>query len=300
MTDKPASYVAEINTTQGEKLLKDLKHQGFEISQPPYTVFQGKKKGVNCTYYSSGKLVVQGKGSAEFIEFYLEPELLGSFKYGYGILDVDKTPRIGVDEAGKGDFFGPLCIAGVYAGEKEIDALLKLGVKDSKTLQDSSIGKMAQKIKANVPYHVVRISPQKYNEIYPQFGNLNLLLAWGHATVIENLVKETGCRLALIDQFSKAPLVQNAVKRKKIEINVTQRTKAESDPVVAAASILARDAFVTGLDNLSKEIGVKLPKGASAHVVQAGYKILKELGRDVLEHAGKKHFKTLDEILRKS
>lgn len=297
---KPTPYVVELKPELRDKLLKDLEGQGFEIFHPPNTVFQGRKHGVSCTLYASGKLVVQGKESPAFIEFYLEPELLGTFKLKYEHLDVDLTNRMGVDEAGKGDFFGPLCIAGVCAGGKEIEELIQMGIKDSKRMQDSSIAKMAKLIRAKVPYHIVRIGPKKYNELYQQFGNLNLLLAWGHATVIEALQQKTSCKKVVVDQFSEAPLVENVLKRKKIEIDFTKRTKAESDPVVAAASILARDAFVSGLKVLSEWLELELPKGASKQVIDAGKKLLREKGVSIFPEIAKMHFKTLDAITGKS
>src|SRR5262249_1666994 len=159
-------------------------------SQPAHTLFQGKKKGVSCTLYTSGKLTVQGKEMQAFIEFYLEPEILKTFTFGYEELEWDLTPRIGIDESGKGDFFGPMCIAVVYGANEQVKRLGELGVKDSKKLSDTTIVKLAQKIRAEFTYHIVRIGPEKYNELYEKFGNLNLLLGWGHATVIEELVDE--------------------------------------------------------------------------------------------------------------
>lgn len=290
--------VKQIDVSLKKKLLKDLESQGFEIKQPPHTFFQGIKKGVSCTLYTSGKLVVQGSASEEFIQFYLEPEILGTFEHGYDLSEDDLTPRIGVDESGKGDFFGPLCIAGVYAGPKELEILKKIGVKDSKLLTAPSIMKIANAIRTSVPHHIVRINPLKYNTLYSQFANLNLLLAWGHATVIEALAQETGCKRALIDQFTHLPLVENALKKKSLVLEFSKKTKGESDPVVAAASILARAAFVDGLDKLSKTIGLELPKGASKQVVQTGQRLLREKGQPFLKEVAKLHFKTFDEILR--
>lgn len=287
--------VTSLDLTKKNLLLEGLESQGFTIKHPPYTFFQGLKKGVSCTLYTTGKLVIQGgKAAEEFIQFYLEPEILGTFEYGNSI---DRNPRIGVDESGKGDFFGPLCIAGVYAGPEELEKLLKIGVKDSKTLNDVTILKMAQAIRATVPHHIIRISPAKYNVLYTQFANLNLLLAWAHATVIEALSKETGCNRAHIDQFSHLPIVEKALKKKSLEIEFTKKTKGESDPVVAAASILARAAFITGMEQLSKSIGLELPKGASKLVVKIGQKLLRERGQAFLKEVAKVHFKTFNEIL---
>lgn len=300
MHDSASPFVTQLESSLHQKLHKDLIDQEFEMHQPPYTLFQGKKQGISCTLYTSGKLVIQGKNAPAFIQFYIEPELLGSFEYGYKEVFLDKTPRIGVDESGKGDFFGPLCIAGVYAGENELAQLLKIGVKDSKKLSDEAILKMAKKIQESTPFHIISIFPEKYNVLYAQFANLNSLLAWGHATVIEVLSKKTGCKTALIDQFSHLPLVENALTKKALDIHFTKRTKAESDPVVAAASILARAAFLLGLNKLSEMLGVKLPKGASSLVVAEGKKILSSIGPMCFDQIAKKHFKTLDEILSNS
>lgn len=290
-------YVTNLDPALSRKLKEDLLTQGFELLQPEHTVFQGKKKALTVTLYKSGKLVVQGKDSPEFIEFYLEPELIKSLEFTHPAGKHDTTPRIGVDEAGKGDFFGPLVIAGVYGGKEEIEKLLKMGVQDSKNLNDGSIAKIARQIRQEVPHHVVRINPHKYNEIYPKFGNLNLLLAWGHATVIAALSEETGCTQALVDQFSAQPHVLNALKRKGLKIDLEQRTKAESDPIVAAASILARDGFVSGLEKISEECQIPLPKGASDKVLQCGKNIYRSRGIEIFDTIAKKHFKTMTQIL---
>lgn len=291
------SYVIQFNLASAEKLRKGLEHNGFVLTTPPHTLFQGKKNGVSCTLYTSGKLVVQGKEMKEFIEFYLEPEILGSFQFGYATSDQDMSPHIGVDESGKGDFFGPLCIAGVFADKTSIPELEKLGVKDSKRLKDPQILKIAEKIRKKYPFHLVRIGPKRYNELYEKFGNLNLLLGWGHATVIENMLDKTSCNQVVIDQFAAEFVVEKALKRKNKEAQLIQRTQGERDLVVAAASILARAAFVEGLSELEKEVGLLLPKGASAMTIEAGKKLVRKFGPEVLEKVGKVHFKTYQVIL---
>lgn len=291
------NFITNIDLALAEKLQNDLLDQGFEISTPPYTIFSAKKQGVSCTLYKSGKLMVQGKLKEEFITFYLEPEILKELSYTNRQVLVDMTPRIGIDEAGKGDFFGPLCIAGVYASNEGIQKLLELGVRDSKRMKDSAIIPLASKIRSHFPHSIIRIHPLKYNELYEKFKNLNQLLAWGHATAIEELVQNTGCKTVIIDQFANEHVVENALKRKKLDLNLTQRHYGEEDPVVAAASILARAAFVEGIDSLGKMIGTTLPKGASSIVINVGKKIVAQHGKDILNKLGKLHFKTLDAIL---
>lgn len=292
------NFIASIDLKSADKLLADLKERGFDISYPPYTVFSAKSKGLSCTLYKSGKLMVQGKEKGPFIEFYLEPEILQSFAHTYSDLSLDKTPRIGIDESGKGDFFGPLCIAGVYAHGKEIAELQAIGVKDSKKLTDRTIVSIGKKIRANFAHHIIKINPKKYNELYEQFKNLNRLLGWGHATAIEQLVANTDCRKVIIDQFADESVVLSAIKKKRLEINLTQRHRGEEDLVVAAASILARQAFIEGLEMLSQEYGITLPKGgASALIMKAGKQFIGRHGTEILPFVAKMHFKTLDSIL---
>ncbi len=292
------TFVAMIDLALAPKLEEDLRSQGFTLNQPPYTLFSANKAGISCTLYTSGKLTVQGKGKDEFITFYLEPEILKSVAYSYPEVGVDLTPRIGVDEAGKGDFFGPLCIAAVYADEKGIKQLIQWGVKDSKQMSDKTMLIMAPKVQAALITAVVRIYPEKYNEMYHSFQNLNRLLAWGHATAIAELIQKTHCQKILIDQFTPEPLVESALAKKGIRADLTQRPRAEEDPVVAAASILARAAFVEAMDALSKQVGITLPKGASSLVVEAGQKLVRKEGQSILERFAKLHFKTTQQILR--
>jgi len=296
MKNTPSTFVATVDIKIADKMKADLYNQGFELSTPPHTVFSAKKKGVSCTLYQSGKLTVQGKDMAEFMEFYLEPHVLQTFAFTYDDLDLDTTAHIGIDESGKGDFFGPLCIAGVFAGGEEIVKLKKIGVKDSKAMSDPAIHKLAKAIRAEFVHHIVKINPQKYNELYAQFRNLNHLLAWGHATTIEQLAERSKCQKVIIDQFADESVVINALKRKNLKLDLTQRHRGEEDVVVAAASILARETFLNGLAKLSEECGIVLPKGASSKTIEAARAYARKFGKEELEKVAKLHFKTLDAI----
>lgn len=300
---QPNTFVAKIDTALTLKLVQDLKERGFEITVPANTFFSAKKKGINCTLYKTGKLTVQGKEMGPFIEFYLEPFILKTFtftnpKVEQHTTNLDLNGRIGIDESGKGDFFGPLCVAGVFAEGEAITHFKQIGVRDSKTLNDAMIVKIAEKIRNTCAYQIVKINPQKYNELIVQFGNLNKLLAWGHATAIEQLFEKTGCKQVIIDQFANEHVVLTALKRKKLILNIVQRHRGEEDIVVAAASILARCAFVEGLAMLEKQYNMKLPKGASQQTIQAGRKFVQAYGQENLGQIGKLHFKTLDSILK--
>lgn len=296
-SSSPACFVATIDVGLSEKLRADLTAQGFELSRPPHTFFSAKKSGLSCTLYLSGKLTVQGKGKEEFLSFYLEPEILEDFSFSYPASELDPTPRIGNDEAGKGDFFGPLCVAGLFAGEDKIKELLALGVKDSKKINDYTVLTISRELKKRYPHKIIRLFPEKYNELYEKFRNLNHLLGWCHTAIIETLVLETKCNKVILDQFAPKELMEDSLARKKIVIDFNQRPRAEEDPVVAAASILARAAFLEGLEQLGKQVDMPLPKGASAQVIQIGKRLVSKHGPDILRTVGKLHFKTKEAIL---
>lgn len=286
-------FVATLDLSRAPKLRARLEEQGFEMSQPPHTLFAAKKPGLSCMLYASGKLVVQGKKKEEFIEFFLEPEILETF----GTPTQDPTARIGSDEAGKGDYFGPLVVAGVYADEKMIPRLVELGVKDSKTMNDKTILRLAREVIKICPYDLLRLHPEKYNELYEKFKNLNTMLAWAHAAVIETLHKKTGCQAVLVDQFAKEQVLLSAVQKRGLVIALTQRTKGESDVVVAAASLIARASFVREMDKLSEQIGIELPKGASSSRIPViGRTILDKYGEAGLRKCAKLHFKTTKQL----
>ena len=206
--------------------------------------------------------------------------------------------RIGIDESGKGDYFGPLVIAAVFVDATTQRKLTLIGARDSKKLSDGRVLEMAHDIKIICPHSVIAIGPQKYNELYAKMRNLNRLLAWGHAKALENLLERgIRCERAISDQFGDERLILNALQEKGRTIVLEQRTKAESDLAVAAASILARAEFLIRLKRLSCEAGTTLPKGASPAVELAAKMIIKKHGRERLESVAKLHFKTTQAVL---
>ena len=205
--------------------------------------------------------------------------------------------RIGIDESGKGDYFGPLVIAAVFVTPEVEPDLRLMEVRDSKRISDGRILEMAPDIRLVCPHSVVAIGPQRYNEIYPKMRNLNRLLAWGHARALENLLERVECNLAISDQFGDERFILTALLEKGKQIRLIQRTKAESDLAVAAASILARAEFLLRLKRLADELGLPLPKGASPQVEMAARMIVKKHGRERLATVAKMHFKTTQAVL---
>src|SRR5437016_2925866 len=204
--------------------------------------------------------------------------------------------HFGVDESGKGDFFGPLVIAGVYVDLAIARKLLDAGVVDSKRIgSDARIRALAQTIRKTSGglSETVLIGPERYNELYEKFGNLNRLLGWGHARVIENLLaKKPDCPRSLSDQFADARVIEQSLLRHGRKIDIRQRPRAESDIAVAAASILAREAFVNWLEREGKKLGMRLERGVSPAVKTAAEKLVQSRGVEVLREVAKVHFRT--------
>ena len=297
------SYTCKLTDDQAKALHAWAREQNCEFREIPYARFAASQTKVNFVFYESGKLVVQGKGTQEFVEFILEPQILGEARLGYEtVLNPDLLlPRLGVDESGKGDFFGPLCVAGVYVNETVINAWKDAGIRDSRNISsDKKIATLAKLIRETpgCVTSVVPIGNEAYNRLYSKMRSVNTLLAWGHARVIENLMSQRQQMnpppvRAISDQFaSSKDTVAKALMALGREIELIQRHKAEEDVAVAAASILARNEFVTRLAKLEAEHGIKLPKGASAAVDAAAKTFVEKFGAATLAKVAKTHFRT--------
>jgi ribonuclease HIII len=293
------SYTSLLTLEQANKLRSLLEELGFEFSPKQYTLVFAQKDKLSVAIYEKGpKVLIQGKGVEEFVQFELEPKILGEAKLGYEEVHSPEMfePHFGVDESGKGDFFGPLVIAGVYVDRGIARRLVEGGVQDSKRISsDARIRALADTIRKTSMglSDVVLIGPAKYNELYERFGNLNKLLAWGHARVIENLLaKKPDCPRSLSDQFADARVIEQSLFRHGQQIQIQQRPRAESDVAVAAASILAREGFINWLDRESKKLGVGLERGVSPAVKAAARKLVESRGADALRQVAKVHFRT--------
>jgi ribonuclease HIII len=198
---------------------------------------------------------------------------------------------VGTDESGKGDYFGPLVIGGVHVDSKTKGMLSGLRVRDSKRISDNVIKDLDYRIRSSCIYSVVVIGPEKYNLLYGKMKNLNKLLAWGHARVIENILLRVDCKKAISDQFGSELYIKNALMKLGKQIELTQSPHAESDVGVAAASIIARAEFLRKMERLSEECGFELPKGASEQADSAGRRIVEHMGKDALNRFAKLHFK---------
>ena len=294
---------------------------GVELSPGPYESWRVKLSDgasqATAIMYRSGKLVISGHAPAfdhavAVVEGVGKPAApkrppAGPSKSATSEAPPENEPHIGTDEAGKGDFFGPLVTAGVYVDERTAKLLRTLGVRDSKLVGDRELRGLATSIREVVEdgkRAVIILAPKRYNELYKQMRsegkNLNTLLAWAHTRVIEDLIGH-GLRpnFILSDQFGDKRYIENRlmVDTRLSGVPVLQMHRAEADVAVAAASILARDAFLGWLAQAGKRLGLTVPKGASPKVIETGKLLVSRMGADGLKDYAKVSFKTMQKVL---
>lgn len=205
---------------------------------------------------------------------------------------------IGVDESGKGDFFGPLVVGGILIPDSDIAELREMGVKDSKTLSDRRALAVDGVLRSRYPHVLAVLLPSEYNIVYQTIRNLNVLLARQHATVISDLARRHPADLAISDKFGKPELIERALQEFACSIEMRQIVRGESIPQVAAASIIARACFLREMSALSELVGVALPKGAGSAVDQVGRLLVSRFGEKTLLNVAKTHFKNYARSLR--
>lgn len=207
---------------------------------------------------------------------------------------------IGTDEAGKGDYFGPLVVAGFYVDEECSDALIEMGITDGKKVTNSRVYKMAELLWNQYEQHIVveQKMPKSYNTQYDQLKkrgeNSSRMLADLHIKVIETLVNRKQVKHALVDKFPYNKDITHLLTQQDIKIKL--ETNAERDVAVAAASIIARERFLSGIEALSNKYEFQLPRGAT-HVIDAGKDFIKLNGEKSLRDVAKLHFQTTNSVL---
>lgn len=301
---KLSTYTIKLDAAQRAKLRGILSGRGWEAFEVAYADYAFKGASCNVTAYTSGKLVVAGKGTEEFVTMILEPEITGQAKLGY---DEELHPdwfetHAGLDESGKGDFFGPLIAATVIGSKSMIETWRAAGAQDSKKIAESKILELDRIIRATPGVVVKTIqatSMAQYNSLMgTRFRSQNMILAFQHARALQDALKEKTVPWGLLDQFSETPLVQRELTKLGVTgFELRMRTKAEEDPVVAAASIVARAEYVRQMHKLSLEFGAKLQKGASAAVKVQAHEIIQRFGARALGNFAKLHFRTAYEVV---
>jgi ribonuclease HIII len=318
---RPTATYSVSKADQPRLLERFRGRQGTELPPGPYESWRVKLSdgGSQATaiMYQSGKLVIAGHAPAfdealTVVEAIGKPVVAkrpppGKATSATAEAPSETEPHIGTDEAGKGDFFGPLVIAGVYVDERTAKLLRTLGVRDSKLVGDRELRGLATNIRdvvENEKRAVIIVAPKRYNELYKQMRsegkNLNTLMAWAHTRAIEDLIRHgLKPRFILSDQFGDKRYIENRllVDTRLSGVPVIQMHRAEADVAVAAASILARDAFLRWIDQTGKALGLTVPKGASPKVIETGRLLVSRLGADGLKDYAKVSFKTMQKVL---
>lgn len=303
---KLSSYTVKLDAVQLDKLRVICETRGWTPFEVGYThfAFKADHLKLNLSAYTSGKVVIAGKGTEDFVRDVLEPEITGASKLGYDeVLHPDWfESHAGLDESGKGDFFGPVIAATVIADKTAIEAWRKAGAQDSKKMAESKIIELDYLIrntKGAVAETCFCHSMVRYNELMGRpKANLNRLLAWQHATALAGALARKPVTWGLLDQFSEQPLVQRELAKQDVQnFELRMRTKAEEDPVVAAASIVARAQYVRQMHALSKKFGAKLQKGAGPLVKEQANAIMQKFGTRALGEFAKLHFRTAYEVV---
>lgn len=299
-----ANSTTYVYDAEAEALLRDLlEARGVTLTEASHAHWQAKVVGGSITFYRSGKLLIQGKGAAEWAETLAPRNVLGSGARFDAALAKHPTGGVNVwagsDESGKGDYFGPLVVCAARVAKDQLALLDELGVADCKTLSDQNVLDATPLLRAAIDHEVISIGPERYNQLYNTMGrNLNRLMAWAHARVLENLITaHPDIELAVVDRFTPNDRLDKALLENTQKVALIQRPRAEDDPAVAAASIIARGLFLRGLRKLGKRFGMMIPKGAGGPVLTSGRKFVATHGADDLGLVAKLHFRTTEKVL---
>jgi ribonuclease HIII len=295
------TLVLKLAPAEQTRFKERLEGGPFEYRSVPHATLSVKGEGVVATLYSSGKLVVQGADPTVFTLRYLERGGEPASK-GAGTATATRTsgglaiptgrPLVGSDEAGKGDYFGPLVVCALRLPDEHREGVARSGVTDSKALTDDAVRRMAPTLPKSFDHAVECLDPPEYNAMHAEVKNLNPMLAELHARAIRRIAKKGD--VVLVDRFANEKLVASRVKDLKIEL--FQFPRAEAEPGVAAASVIARAVFLERLAALSDETAVDLRKGAGAPTDIAAREFVALHGFDGLARVAKVHFKNTAKI----
>ena len=314
---KKTSFTYELDNDQQELLLGVMLNGNYRKREVPYSLWSIEGDHFNATLYEKEKhgkrkLCVQGSKAEDFVLYTLEPRVLGGASLGYEtVLNPDLVaPHAGGDESGKGDYFGPLVVCCAYTDEKLSAQMQELGVKDCKQMSDKAVlaaGSALRRLLGDGGYAVVKLGPAAYNRLYAKMRNINRMLAWAHATAVEELLeKRPACPRVVIDQFAPTEAtIARALKPRGRAAKVEQRHKAEDDIAVAAASVIAREIFLRDIMKMGEELfgppaegRENVPAGSSdPRVAALAERMVAKEGPVWLMNHCKAHFRTTDKVL---
>jgi len=293
-----SNVVLHLSMEQIEKL-KNHYHPFLRENKPAGSIFAAKLPDCTITAYQSGKVLFQGKAAETEAGIWQTDDVNRLEKpkkqhKWFPPASIQYESVIGSDEVGTGDYFGPITVAAAFVSREQIPFLQELGVKDSKTLSDASIISIAKQLISIIPYSLLTLHNEKYNELQEAGMNQGKMKAMLHNRAIVNVIEKIGGKYdhILIDQFTEPEHYfryldseQNVVK------DIYFATNAEQIHIsVAAASILARYRFLQEIDALSKKCGIELPKGAGKPVDESAARLIIEKGENILRKCAKLHF----------
>ncbi|WP_314733362.1 ribonuclease HIII [Anaerobacillus sp. CMMVII] len=287
--------------------MKQFYQDELATKLPPGAIFSAKPMNCSVTAYKSGKVLFQGanhEAEAKIWEKFSKNEVQPTVikKATKENTPSNKTQfshmsLLGSDEVGTGDYFGPITVVASFVSKENFEELTQLGVKDSKGMKDEQICKIAKQLIKQIPYSLLVLPNEKYNSLQAKGMNQGKIKAILHNQALLHLKKKLGATPydgILIDQFVERGIYYRYIadqKEKVQEQNIFFQTKAESLHLsVAAASIIARYAFVREMDKLSAEAGFEIPKGAGPHVDKAAAKLIETHGLEALSKFCKVHF----------
>ena len=314
---KKTTFTFELDNSQQEILLGIMLSGNYRKREVPYSLWSIEGNRFNATLYAKEKhgkrkLCVQGSGAEDFVLFTLEPQVLGAAQLGYEKVLTPEAfcAHAGSDESGKGDYFGPLVVCAASTDEELSDEMAKMGVKDCKQMSDKQVLLVGAKLRALLGgsgYAVVKLGPAAYNRLYFKMRNINRMLAWAHATAIEEmLAKKPQLKRVVVDQFARTEdTINRALKPLGKKATIVQRHKAESDIAVAAASVIAREIFLRDIETMSTEVfgppeegRAKVPAGSSdPRVAGLAQEMVAKMGPVWIMNHCKAHFRTTDKVL---
>jgi len=288
----PTTVTESLDPARADAVRAAMEDMGwrFDARPPEHAAWAARLPTVRAVMYASGKLVLQGKDAALAAE-----EILGTAPRPAILGRAVKVPTAGSDEAGKGDFLGPLVVAAALVRPGQEALLAEYGVRDSKSMGDREAAAVADLVRTTLPHAVVSVGPPRYDALRSEMGgNLNRLLAWAHGKALEELLARpdaSGAAAVVVDRFATGTTLRRALGPRAAALPLEERPRAEDHPAVAAASVLARDAFLAGLRRLGDEIGVPLAKGAGPPADAAARRVLAKGGPALLARVAKMHFK---------
>jgi len=271
------------------------------VRNAPGVVFAAKLTDTSITAYKSGKVLFQGAGSErEAARWGIAESKAGSAAVntkGDSLPDrLAELSVLGSDETGTGDFFGPVTVAACFVHANQVELVRELGVKDSKMLTDDLMRKIAPDLQEALIHSVLTLDNAKYNEVQASGWSQGKIKALLHNQALKHVLRKMNDEkpdYILIDQFAERGIYYNHIKAEPeiVRENVLFSTKAEGLHMsVAAASIIARVAFLEEMDRLSGIAGMTIPKGAGPRVDEVAAKILLKSGEDTLKSLTKWHF----------